>query len=73
MRLFEFLLKWPRMTGCAFGIVCIALVFSIDKPQSALIQWTSIDSLPWRSEAPDFSFKGEYCLPILNVNSIIFG
>ena len=59
MRLFEFLLKWPRMTGCAFGIVCIILVFSIDKPHSALIQWTSSDSLPWRSEAPDFSFQSE--------------
>lgn len=59
MRFFKFLLKWPRMTGCAFGIVCIVLVFSIDKPQSALIQWTSIDSLSWRSEAPDFSFRSE--------------
>ena len=52
-------LRWPQATGCAFGIVCVILVFSIDKPQSALIQWTSIDSLPWRSEAPDFSFKSE--------------
>ena len=59
MRLFKFLLKRPPETGCAFGIVCVILVFSIDKPHSALIQWTSSDSLPWRSEAPDFSFKSE--------------
>ena len=59
MRLFKFLLKWPQVTGCAFGIVCMILVFSIDKPQSALIQWTSIDALPWRSEAPNFSFQSE--------------
>ena len=59
MRLFKFLLKRPPATGCAFGIVCVILVFSFDKPHSALIQWTSMDSLPWRSEAPDFSFKSE--------------
>lgn len=59
MRLFKFLLKRPPATGCTFGIVCIILVLAIDKPQSALIQWTSIKSLPWRSEAPDFSFKSE--------------
>ena len=59
MRLFKFLLKRPSATGCTFGIVCVILVFSIHKPHSALIQWTSINSLPWRSEAPDFSFKSE--------------
>lgn len=59
MRLFKFFLKWPQVTGCAFGFVCVILVFSIDKPHSALIQWTSSNSLPWRSEAPDFSFKSE--------------
>ena len=59
MSLLKSLSKWPHVTGCTFGIVCISLVFSIDKPHSALIQWTSIDSLPWRSEAPDFSFKSE--------------
>ena len=59
LRLLKSLSRWPHATGCAFGIVCIILVFSIDKPQSALIQWTSIDSLPWRSEAPDFSFRSE--------------
>ncbi len=57
--LLKSLSRWPHATGCAFGIVCVILVFSIDKPQSALIQWTSLDSLPWRSEAPDFSFKSE--------------
>ncbi len=57
--LLKSLSRWPHATGCTFGTVCVILVFSIDKPQSALIQWTSIDSLPWRSEAPDFSFKSE--------------
>ena len=59
LRLLESLSRWPHVTGCAFGIVCVIFVFAIDKPQSALIQWTSIDSLPWRSEAPNFSFKSE--------------
>ena len=59
MNLLKSLSRWPHATGYAFGIVCVILVFSIDKPQSALIQWTSMDSLPWRSEAPDFSFKSE--------------
>ncbi len=59
MNLLKSLSRWPHATGCAFGIVCIVLVLSIDKPQSALIQWTSMDSLPWRSEAPNFSFKSE--------------
>ena len=59
LRLLKSLSRWPHATGCAFGIVCIILVFSVDKPQSALIQWTSIDSLPWRSEAPNFSLKSE--------------
>ena len=59
LHLLKSLSRWPHATGCTFGIVCVILVFSIDKPQSALIQWTSMDSLPWRSEAPDFSFKSE--------------
>ncbi len=59
LHLLKSLSRWPHATGCAFGIVCIILVFSIDKPHSALIQWTSSDSLPWRSEALDFSFKSE--------------
>ena len=59
MSLFKSLSKWSHVAGCTFGIVCIILVFSIDKPHSALIQWTSIDSLPWRSEAPDFSLQSE--------------
>ena len=59
LRLLKSLSRWPQATGCAFSIVCVILVFSIDKPQSALIQWTSIDSLPWRSEVPNFSFKSE--------------
>ena len=59
MSLFKSLSKWSHVAGCTFGIVCTILVFSIDKPHSALIQWTSSDSLPWRSEAPDFSFKSE--------------
>lgn len=59
LRLLESLSRWPHVTGCAFGIVCVIFVFAIDKPQSALIQWTSIKSLPWRSEAPNFSFQSE--------------
>ena len=59
LHLLRSLSRRPHATGCAFGIMCTILVFSIDKPQSALIQWTSIDSLPWRSEAPNFSFKSE--------------
>ncbi|MYD59829.1 MAG: redoxin domain-containing protein [Gemmatimonadetes bacterium] len=59
LHLLKSLSRWPHATGCAFGIGCVILVFSIDKPQSALIQWTSSDSLPWRSEAPNFSFKSE--------------
>ncbi len=59
LHLLKSLSRWPHVTGCSFGIVCIILVLSIDKPQSALIQWTSIKSLPWRSEAPNFSFQSE--------------
>lgn len=59
LRLLKSLSRWPQVTGCGFGIVCVIFACSIDKPQSALIQWTSSDSLPWRSDAPDFSFKSE--------------